>query len=117
MATKQVVGYFLLIFVHFARASQLGFPDDASSCKEVCKNAYSPHTYEKSTSEESCDRGCRWFSMMEFLCDDVNKTIKVCQSSCKDAFSDNDDFEACKLGCISQKPFSLDSILKVIVLF
>ncbi|XP_053395564.1 transmembrane protein 59-like [Mercenaria mercenaria] len=50
--------------------------------------------------------------MMEFLYDNVNKTTKVCYSSCSEAYPDKDDFEACKLGCSSQKPFALDHILR-----
>lgn len=51
MATKQIVGVFFLIFVNFAKGSVFdGILDDVSSCKEVCKNTYTPHTYEKVNS-------------------------------------------------------------------
>jgi len=32
----------------------------------------------QSGSEECCNRGCRLFSMMEFIYDDMNKTTEVC---------------------------------------
>ncbi|KAL4236606.1 Transmembrane protein 59 [Mactra antiquata] len=114
MATKIfVVGSFLFFFANFAHSSVFdSIFDDVSSCKEVCRNTFTPHTFEKSNSEECCDRGCRLFSMVEFIYDDVNKTTQVCMSSCKEAYTDVDEMEACKLGCKNQKPFTLDGILK-----
>ncbi|KAH3698293.1 transmembrane protein 59-like [Dreissena polymorpha] len=85
--------------------------DDVSSCKQACKNTFTPHTFEKSGSEECCNRGCRLFSMVEFIYDDLNTTTEVCISSCQEAYTVKDDFEACKLGCQSQKPFAIEHLL------
>ncbi|WAR22744.1 TMM59-like protein [Mya arenaria] len=114
MAIKIICGCIFLLFL-FTLASCDVFDsilDDVASCKQVCHNTFTPHTYEKSGSEECCNRGCRLFSMVEFIYDDVNKTTEVCIASCTEAYTETDDFEACKLGCKSQKPFALDNLLK-----
>lgn len=50
---------------------------------------------------------------MEFLYNDINATIEMCTESCKEAYDDKENFEACSLGCKNQKPFGLglDSLL------
>lgn len=34
-------------------------------------------------------------------------------SACEEAYEEKDESEACSLGCKNQKPFSIDSLLKV----
>ncbi|KAK3090133.1 hypothetical protein FSP39_009416 [Pinctada imbricata] len=82
--------------------------DDISSCVEACSNTYSPHTYEKGYLLDACKRGCRFFSIMEFVyCNhnSLNLTQQGCKASCEEAYSNKtDELDSCKFGCNSQIP-------------
>ncbi|KAJ8307780.1 hypothetical protein KUTeg_014664 [Tegillarca granosa] len=93
--------------------------DDISTCADDCRKTYSPHTYEKVPIPNGlsgivdknyligcCQRGCRFFSIMEFIYhhDNVNITQKGCISSCSEAYNKTDEYEACTLGCKNQIP-------------
>ncbi|XP_064604640.1 transmembrane protein 59-like [Liolophura sinensis] len=90
---------------------------DASPCVDLCTDTYSPHTNEKSYQHASCRRGCRLFSIMEFLAEqsDANVTKELCHmmeacyifAACSDAYDQRDDSEACQTGCSHQQPLSL----------
>ncbi|KAK3592051.1 hypothetical protein CHS0354_019306 [Potamilus streckersoni] len=108
MATKtEVLSIFLWLFLSLTKAdvfeSVLG---DVKDCKDVCKNTYTPHTFEKNFLQDCCERGCRLYSMMEFIYDDQNTTKDVCQSSCREAYEKAEEYDACLMGCNSQIPFS-----------
>ncbi|XP_077981329.1 transmembrane protein 59-like [Glandiceps talaboti] len=82
--------------------------DDVSPCVEVCENTYPLHTYPKAENLFACKRGCRMFSIMEFVedTDNFNDTCRHCNAACKEAYSQTSTNYACNLGCQSQVPFA-----------
>ncbi|KAL3867810.1 hypothetical protein ACJMK2_040657 [Sinanodonta woodiana] len=110
MATKtEVLWIFLSMFLTLTKAAVFeSVLDDVSDCKNVCKNTYTPHTFEKNSLQDCCERGCRLYSMMEFIYNDQNTTKDVCLSSCKEAYEKTEEYDACLMGCNSQIPFSLE---------
>merc|ERR1712038_747528 len=80
------------------------FGTDTDSCEDICLNTYPLHTYENKDYPGFCQRGCRFFSIIDsisFGC--KNHTIKECYSACSDAHPDaDDDATACSLGCDCQ---------------
>ncbi|XP_046347204.1 transmembrane protein 59-like isoform X1 [Haliotis rufescens] len=82
---------------------------DVKPCMEVCENTYPSHTYEKQGNHhECCRRGCRFYSIMEFVNggEEVNTTQKECMGCCKESYPAEADYNACALGCRSQTPFA-----------
>lgn len=69
---------------------------------------YSLHTYPREEELYACQRGCRLFSICQFVRDseDLNQTKSECESTCHEAYSQSDEQYACNLGCQNQLPFA-----------
>ncbi|CAD5112396.1 DgyrCDS1617 [Dimorphilus gyrociliatus] len=82
--------------------------DLAGKCHSVCENTFPLHTYEKATHLVCCKRGCRLYSVIDFVKDsnEENSTLNNCLSACKEAYQDKGEREACTLGCAKQKEFN-----------
>ncbi|XP_073645565.1 transmembrane protein 59 isoform X5 [Tursiops truncatus] len=81
---------------------------DTASCHRACQLTYPLHTYPKEEELYACQRGCRLFSICQFVDDgiDLNRTKLECESACTEAYSQSDEQYACHLGCQNQLPFA-----------
>ncbi|XP_063284169.1 transmembrane protein 59 isoform X1 [Pelobates fuscus] len=81
---------------------------DSASCHMVCDETYPLHTYPEEEELFACHRGCRLFSICQFVEDgnDLNKTKTECESACIEAYPKSNEQYACQLGCHSQMPFA-----------
>uniref|UniRef100_A0A5F8G7Z2 Transmembrane protein 59 n=1 Tax=Monodelphis domestica TaxID=13616 RepID=A0A5F8G7Z2_MONDO len=81
---------------------------DTASCHRACQMTYPLHTYPKEEELYACQRGCRLFSICQFVDDgiDLNRTKLECESACTEAYSQPGEQFACHLGCQSQLPFA-----------
>ncbi|CAG5127648.1 unnamed protein product [Candidula unifasciata] len=107
---SQTLFYFVLVCaLSPASATSLeSFISEIDPCEEVCHKTYPLHTYEKSLPGGCCSRGCRLYSILEFLGerDSVGGTLKTCHDNCQEAYPKHaEEMSACLLGCNSQKPF------------
>ncbi|KAL7386124.1 hypothetical protein ABVT39_004293 [Epinephelus coioides] len=105
----QVLGLFVLLACSLASSdvfdSVLG---NTASCHKSCEMTYSLHTYPREEELYACQRGCRLFSICQFVRDneDLNQTKSDCESTCREAYSHADEQYACNLGCQNQLPFA-----------
>ncbi|XP_047446103.1 transmembrane protein 59 [Mugil cephalus] len=78
------------------------------SCHKSCEMTYSLHTYPREEELYACQRGCRLFSICQFVrdSDDLNQTKSECESTCREAYTHSDEQYACNLGCQNQLPFA-----------
>uniref|UniRef100_A0A3P8U107 Transmembrane protein 59 n=1 Tax=Amphiprion percula TaxID=161767 RepID=A0A3P8U107_AMPPE len=78
------------------------------SCHKSCEMTYSLHTYPREEELYACQRGCRLFSICQFVRDseDLNQTKSECESTCREAYTQSDEQYACNLGCQNQLPFA-----------
>ncbi|KAG5286461.1 hypothetical protein AALO_G00015100 [Alosa alosa] len=85
-----------------------GVLGNTASCHKTCQMTYSLHTYPREEELYACQRGCRLFSICQFVGDteDLNQTKSECESACHEAYSQADEQYACNLGCQSQLPFA-----------
>lgn len=85
-----------------------GVLGNSAFCHKTCQMTYSLHTYPREDELYACQRGCRLFSICQFVGDaeDLNQTKSECESACHEAYSQNDEQFACNLGCQSQLPFA-----------
>lgn len=91
--------------------------DDVSPCMDVCENTYPLHTYPKAENLYACKRGCRMFSIMDFVLEqpeDYNSTYKHCSAACVEAYVSASNRYACNLGCKNEVPFAKKKIHDVI---
>ncbi|XP_043555571.1 transmembrane protein 59 isoform X2 [Chiloscyllium plagiosum] len=81
---------------------------DTASCQKSCEMTYSLHTYPKEEELYACQRGCRLFSICQFVDEgtDLNKTKNECESACAEAYKQQGEQFACNLGCENQLPFA-----------
>lgn len=81
---------------------------DTASCQKSCEMTYTLHTYPKEEELYACQRGCRLFSICQFVDDgaELNKTKNECESACVEAYKQQDEQYACNLGCENQLPFA-----------
>ncbi|XP_072429835.1 transmembrane protein 59 [Chiloscyllium punctatum] len=81
---------------------------DTVSCQKSCEMTYSLHTYPKEEELYACQRGCRLFSICQFVDEgtDLNKTKNECESACAEAYKQQGEQFACNLGCENQLPFA-----------
>ncbi|NP_001088325.1 transmembrane protein 59 L homeolog precursor [Xenopus laevis] len=81
---------------------------DSTSCQGVCEGTYPLHTFPEEEELFACQRGCRLFSICQFVDDgeDLNRTKVECESACLEAYPQSTEQYACNLGCQSQMPFS-----------
>uniref|UniRef100_A0A8C8SW21 Transmembrane protein 59 n=1 Tax=Pelusios castaneus TaxID=367368 RepID=A0A8C8SW21_9SAUR len=104
--------WLLLPFVACAAAAVSEAFDSAlgstASCHRACQLTYPLHTYPKEEELYACQRGCRLFSICQFVDDgiDLNRTKLECDSACTEAYSQSDEQYACHLGCQNQQPFA-----------
>lgn len=113
MGTKAFSVCTPVLFVLFAYTS--ASPDVFESvlgntvpCHKSCEMTYALHTYPRAEELYACQRGCRLFSICQFVRDseDLNQTKSDCEATCREAYSLNDEQFACNLGCQSQLPFA-----------
>ncbi|XP_070775077.1 transmembrane protein 59 isoform X2 [Enoplosus armatus] len=104
-----VLGLFVLLASTSASSdvfdSVLG---NTASCHKSCEMTYSLHTYPREEELYACQRGCRLFSICQFVRDseDLNQTKSECESTCREAYIQSDEQYACNLGCQNQLPFA-----------
>ncbi|XP_069498251.1 transmembrane protein 59 [Ambystoma mexicanum] len=81
---------------------------DSSSCHGTCQLTYPLHTSPQAEELYACQRGCRLFSICQFVDDanNLNQTKLECESACLEAYSHPDEQYACNLGCQNQLPFA-----------
>ncbi|XP_071766816.1 transmembrane protein 59 [Centroberyx gerrardi] len=81
---------------------------NTASCHKTCQMTYSLHTYPREEELYACQRGCRLFSICQFVGDseDLNQTKSECESTCREAYSQSDEQYACNLGCQNQLPIA-----------
>ncbi|XP_057713512.1 transmembrane protein 59 [Corythoichthys intestinalis] len=79
-----------------------------ASCHRSCEMTYTLHTYPREDELYACQRGCRLFSICQFVRDskDLNRTANDCQSTCHEAYAQVNEQYACNLGCNNQLPFA-----------
>ncbi|XP_019645410.1 PREDICTED: transmembrane protein 59-like [Branchiostoma belcheri] len=110
MATPKVLMLTLASFFSLSTASEsfdqlLG---DVTPCIKSCEMTYPLHTYPKQENLYACRRGCRLFSIVEFIGEsrDLNATKDACDAACMEAYRHVDDRYGCSIGCRSQVPFA-----------
>ncbi|XP_030630378.1 transmembrane protein 59 [Chanos chanos] len=105
-----VVFSLCLIFLCCSASSDVfdGVLGNTASCHKTCQMTYSLHTYPREEELYACQRGCRLFSICQFVgdSDDLNQTKSECDSACHEAYTQSDEQYACNLGCQSQLPFA-----------
>ncbi|KAF7652482.1 hypothetical protein LDENG_00096150 [Lucifuga dentata] len=81
---------------------------NTASCHKSCEMTYTLHTYPREEELYACQRGCRLFSICQFVRDseDLNQTKSECESTCHEAYTQSDEQYACNLGCQNQLPFA-----------
>ncbi|XP_061489041.1 transmembrane protein 59 isoform X3 [Rhineura floridana] len=82
---------------------------NSALCQRTCQSTYPLHTYPKEEELYACQRGCRLFSICQFVDDgiDLNRTKLECDSACTEAYtSQSDEQYACHLGCQNQLPYA-----------
>ncbi|XP_069088739.1 transmembrane protein 59 [Pleurodeles waltl] len=81
---------------------------DSLSCHSTCQLTYPLHTSPQADELYACQRGCRLFSICQFVDDgnNLNQTKLECESACLEAYSHPDEQYACHLGCQNQLPFA-----------
>ncbi|XP_026168901.1 transmembrane protein 59 [Mastacembelus armatus] len=79
-----------------------------ASCHKSCEMTYSLHTYPREDELYACQRGCRLFSICQFVRDseNLNQTKSECESTCHEAYTQGEEQYACNLGCQNQLPFA-----------
>ncbi|KAK2168550.1 hypothetical protein LSH36_16g12036 [Paralvinella palmiformis] len=89
--------------------AQLLFDDifgDVNSCEESCEATFAQHTFEKAVNLGYCRRGCRLFTIINFVdefgC--LNETKHACAQACGEAYGDKDNKDSCAVGCSFQLP-------------
>ncbi|CAN9502744.1 unnamed protein product [Ophioblennius macclurei] len=79
-----------------------------ASCHKSCEMTYSLHTYPREEELYACQRGCRLFSICQFVREStaLNETKSECESTCHEAYTQSEEQYACNLGCQNQLPFA-----------
>lgn len=104
-----IFGLFVLLALTSASSdvfeSVLG---STASCHKSCEMTYSLHTYPREEGLYACQRGCRLFSICQFVRDseDLNQTKSECESTCREAYKQTEEQYACNIGCQNQLPFA-----------
>lgn len=109
--TSSVCAFGLLALLACTSASSDVFDSvlgNTASCHKSCEMTYSLHTYPREEELYACQRGCRLFSICQFVRDseDLNQTKSECESTCREAYTQTDEQYACNLGCQNQLPFA-----------
>ncbi|XP_068509643.1 transmembrane protein 59 isoform X2 [Syngnathus scovelli] len=111
MATASRIVFFLGLFGTLVAASSDVFDSvlgSTASCHRSCEMTYTLHTYPREEELYACQRGCRLFSICQFVRDskDLNRTLADCQSTCHEAYKQAIEQYACNLGCNNQLPLA-----------
>ncbi|KPP65529.1 Transmembrane protein 59 precursor-like [Scleropages formosus] len=101
-------GSFLLLCAVASADVFDGVLGSTASCHKTCQLTYSLHTYPREEELYACQRGCRLFSICQFVGEgeDLNQTKSECDSACLEAYVQTDEQYACNLGCQNQLPFA-----------
>ncbi|KAI4885717.1 hypothetical protein NFI96_017802, partial [Prochilodus magdalenae] len=95
-----------------------GVLGSTASCHNTCKMTYSLHTYPREEELYACQRGCRLFSICQFVSVQTSGRLTASEKSsitvyvippalaCHEAYSQTDEQYACSLGCQGQLPFA-----------
>ncbi|XP_026864330.2 transmembrane protein 59 [Electrophorus electricus] len=101
---------FIYVFYSCSTSADVfdGVLGNTASCHKTCQMTYSLHTYPREEELYACQRGCRLFSICQFVGDteNLNQTKSECYSACHEAYNQADEQYACSLGCQSQLPFA-----------
>lgn len=94
--------------------------DDTKNCEEHCTQTYPPHTYPEGSDNDACMRGCRLYTVTNFVtADEPEHTNSIedngltpakvlCYRSCVEAYNEtSSNTSACKVGCDGQETISL----------
>lgn len=108
---KRFCFFLCLFFSVFSCCSASTFDGvlgSTASCHKTCQMTYSLHTYPRELELFACQRGCRLFSICQFVSDaeNLNQTKSECDSACHEAYDGADEEFSCSLGCESQLPFA-----------
>lgn len=106
-----VLAFCVCLFMVGALASSDVFDSvlgNTASCQKSCGMTYSLHTYPREEELYACQRGCRLFSICQFVRDStsLNETKSQCESTCHEAYTQSEEQYACNLGCQNQVPFA-----------
>ncbi|XP_013404996.1 transmembrane protein 59 [Lingula anatina] len=107
MASGYLLSFMAVVFII---GDCYGFPlldrlkGDTDSCEDLCLNTYSLHTYEKASHLNTCRRGCRLFSIIDFVHEDsdLNATREACAAACTEAYEVKEEAQSCEVGCGGQ---------------
>lgn len=94
--------------------------DNSKKCEEECTQSFAPHTYPNGSDNEACMRGCRLYTVTNFVTSDEPKhpngvdddgltpAKHLCYRSCIEAYNEtSDSTSACRVGCDHQETISL----------
>lgn len=100
--------FLLSVFLCCSASAFDGVLGSTASCHKTCRMTYSLHTYPREVELFACQRGCRLFSICQFVGDseNLNQTKSECDSACNEAYDEVDEEFACSLGCQNQLPFA-----------
>ncbi|GIY99535.1 transmembrane protein 59 [Caerostris extrusa] len=72
--------------------------NEASTCETQCEQNFSVSSLDL---KKSCSEGCRLYTVIRLAKDlrDSNKTVKLCESACTEAFTNESFANACSFGC------------------
>ncbi|XP_047477703.1 transmembrane protein 59-like isoform X2 [Penaeus chinensis] len=94
--------------------------EEQDTCTDTCTKLYSPVARFSSSNNDACERGCRFYTISEFVSDgpghgnavdgkDANPVKTTCYNSCVEAYNETSDSTvACKAGCDAQERTSQD---------
>ncbi|XP_062873043.1 transmembrane protein 59 [Trichomycterus rosablanca] len=85
-----------------------GVLSSSDSCVQSCSQTFSLHTEPSEDELYACKRGCRLFSICQFVVEteNLNQTQSECESACAEAYNGEEEQYACSLGCQNQLPFA-----------
>ncbi|CAM9761886.1 unnamed protein product [Lampetra planeri] len=82
---------------------------DAGPCQRACGDRYGDRYGAQERLTLACERGCRLFSICQFVDDgvDLNGTRYECLAACMEAYKRAEEQVACSTGCDSQQPLAV----------
>jgi len=130
MALKKGVllaSYFIVVSASSGAFDQI--LEDVKPCAESCITSYPPHTYPGSSDSNACERGCRFYTIGNYVSEGlpekiedhgngieditVSKVKDLCYGSCVEAYNETSPLTvACKYGCEAQEQVSKMEIEK-----
>ncbi|MCI4386242.1 hypothetical protein PGIGA_G00060260, partial [Pangasianodon gigas] len=93
------LSFFFSVFLCCSASAFDGVLGSTASCHKTCRMTYSLHTYPREVELFACQRGCRLFSICQFVGDseNLNQTKSECESACNEAYDEADEQFACSL--------------------